>query len=331
MSEKAERIIALIIELYKRGPLTAEKIRKTIPGYARSKSLDAFRKMFERDRTFLQDLGINIVYGKFNDDDNAYYFDGVPTIKSRLSLMTSEKHLLADVLAEILSFDAVVNPDDLRSAVYKIASSFGILPQVLEKEPTLRFVLNVTEEEQRMCEVIKVAIEDGKAVKFEYRPFHSLDYKEYKCCPKVLSLRDGEWYMVGTLNDSVRFFKLKRMKNLEIIDCVERCEQVSREEIIEGLKQKPWEYETGEEVEVTVRCPLNMSQLLERKFNAIVSETDSESCLLKFKVKSVNRFLLYFSQFLSSVEIIEPQFLRQTIVDNLKKILEAELECLEKS
>src|SRR6201994_2788592 len=64
-TSKVERLVNLVIALLStRGYITAEKIRSSVAGYSESPSLEAFSRMFERDKNELRDLGIPLEVGR---------------------------------------------------------------------------------------------------------------------------------------------------------------------------------------------------------------------------------------------------------------------------
>ncbi len=59
-TSKAERLMNLTIMLLETSrPLTAREIRETIPGYGQE-SFDAFKRMFERDKEALREVGLPV-------------------------------------------------------------------------------------------------------------------------------------------------------------------------------------------------------------------------------------------------------------------------------
>ncbi|MCX7831652.1 MAG: WYL domain-containing protein [Actinobacteria bacterium] len=318
MAKKQERLISLIIALHERGPLTLEEIQETVIGYHKSRSEEAFRRMFNRDKEYLNEQGIRILY-----ESNRYHIDYSFNLNEKLNLIQTEKNLLADILAEILSFDDVVNSQALRSAVYKVAIRLGIYPRVIEREPMLRFALNITEEEQFASRLIEEAIDKKKKVVFEYRAYDADSYKDFEVNPILLSLRNGEWYLVAEVNKAVRFFKLKRIRNLRVSNKKAEIEITNIDEILKELYKKPWQYDVGDEVEVEIKCPINMKSLIERKFNGETYKIVDKDCYLKLIVKSPERFFLHFAPYLSIAEIVKPDFLRQMVKQNLCNVLES--------
>src|SRR6201990_3746423 len=69
-TSKGERLVNLVIALLStRGYITAEKIRSSVAGYSESPSLEAFSRMFERDKNELRDLGIPLETGRVSSLD----------------------------------------------------------------------------------------------------------------------------------------------------------------------------------------------------------------------------------------------------------------------
>jgi len=63
-AERTERLINLVIcLLHTRSFISAERLREIIPGYGDATSDDAFKRMFERDKEDLRDLGIPLETG----------------------------------------------------------------------------------------------------------------------------------------------------------------------------------------------------------------------------------------------------------------------------
>jgi proteasome accessory factor B len=68
---KTERLLSLVVCLLSaRRYLTATQIRAAVPGYP--DSFDAFKRMFERDKEELRELGIPLETGSGADDELGY-------------------------------------------------------------------------------------------------------------------------------------------------------------------------------------------------------------------------------------------------------------------
>ena len=70
-AERTERLINLVIcLLHTRSFISAERLRETIPGYSDAASDEAFKRMFERDKEDLRDLGIPLETGSLHNFDD---------------------------------------------------------------------------------------------------------------------------------------------------------------------------------------------------------------------------------------------------------------------
>ena len=78
-STKTERLLNLVICLLStRRPLSKAQIRSAVPQYGESTSMDAFERMFERDKDELRDLGIPLATTHADplfDDEVGYRID----------------------------------------------------------------------------------------------------------------------------------------------------------------------------------------------------------------------------------------------------------------
>jgi proteasome accessory factor B len=73
-ARRTERLLNLVIcLLHTRSFLTAERIRELVPGYDDAPSDEAFKRMFERDKEDLRDLGIPMETGMGAYDDEVGY------------------------------------------------------------------------------------------------------------------------------------------------------------------------------------------------------------------------------------------------------------------
>ena len=75
-AEKTERLLNLILALKStRRPIPKDQLRRSLPAYAEAPSVEAFDRMFERDKDDLRALGIPLETGpvdKFFEDEQGY-------------------------------------------------------------------------------------------------------------------------------------------------------------------------------------------------------------------------------------------------------------------
>lgn len=170
-TSKVERLVNLVIALLStRGYMTAEKIRSSVAGYSDSPTVEAFSRMFERDKNELRDLGIPLEVGKVSALDpsegyrinrDAYALppveltpDEAAAVAVATQLWESQELITATQGALLKLRAAGVDIDPLDTPVV-IASSSGV-SSLRGSEDFLSILLS--------------AIGSRQAVQFPYRP-----------------------------------------------------------------------------------------------------------------------------------------------------------------
>ncbi len=203
---KTERLLSLVVCLLSsRRYLTANQIRDAVPGYP--ESFDAFKRMFERDKDELRELGIPLETGMNSalDDEVGY----------RIS---RQEYMLPDIRLE---------PDEaavlgLAARVWRRAELSGAAAGALLK---LRAAGIETEDslqpgiEPRLQTPdaafgpLWQAVRDGRPVAFAYQAAGSSGTRQRHLRPWGVVSRNGRWYVAGHDTDrgSERVFRLSRI------------------------------------------------------------------------------------------------------------------------
>jgi proteasome accessory factor B len=213
---KVERLVNLVIALLStRGYISAEKIRSTVAGYSDSPSVDAFSRMFERDKNELRDLGIPLEVGRVSVLDptegyrinrDAYELPPVeltPDEAAAVAVATQlweSPELITATQGALLKLRAAgvdVDPFETGAAV-AIASPVGV--------PGLRGSENV-------LGILLSAIDSRQAVQFPHRPSRAEPYATRTVEPWGVVTEKGRWYLVGhdRDRDDTRVFRLSRI------------------------------------------------------------------------------------------------------------------------
>ncbi|GAA1260146.1 helix-turn-helix transcriptional regulator [Oryzihumus leptocrescens] len=207
---KTERLLNLVIcLLYTRMPLTKARIRSAVPQYGETASVEAFDRMFERDKDELRDLGIPLVTEAVDplfDDEPGYRIDrreyALPEIAFApdelavlgLASRAWQQASLAGPAAQALrKLEAAgVERDD--------ASLIGIEPRLRTTEPAF--------------DAIKDAVVRRQPVTFTYRTARSGDVRARHLQPWAMASWHGRWYVTGfdTDRDAPRVFRLSRIE-----------------------------------------------------------------------------------------------------------------------
>jgi proteasome accessory factor B len=205
-AKKTERLLNLVICLLAtRRFLTVQQIREAVPGYDAANE-EAFRRMFERDKEELRELGVPLETGS-----NSHWDDEVGYRIARRDYMLPEITLEPDEAAALGLAARLWQSAPLAgatgSALLKLraagvetpASATGLEPRIGASEPSFEDCL--------------AAVRDGRRVRFSYRTSGRPGDEERQVEPwGVVSWR-GRWYLVGhdRLRQATRVFRLSRI------------------------------------------------------------------------------------------------------------------------
>lgn len=212
-ARRAERLVNLVICLLSmRQFLTAERIRDAVPGYeppdGDPRTDEAFKRMFERDKAELRDLGVPLETGRNSvfDSDDGYR---ITRRKYELPPIEFDPAEAAAVGLAARLWQSATLGTPARNALIKLraggtdveAGRDGTLPHIDASEPALPAFLD--------------AARHARAVRFDYLKSGSGTPERRDVEPwGVLSWR-RRWYVVGFDRDrqDVRSFRLSRVQS----------------------------------------------------------------------------------------------------------------------
>jgi len=207
---KTERLLNLVIcLLYTRNPLSKAKIRDAVPQYGNTASVEAFDRMFERDKDELRDLGIPLVtepLDPFFDDEPGYRIDRREYALPEISFAPDELAVLG-LASRAWAQASLAGP--AAQALRKLeaagverddASLIGIEPRVRTAEPAF--------------DAIKDAVVRRQPVTFTYRTARNDDVTTRHLQPWAMASWHGRWYVTGHDTDrgAPRVFRLSRIE-----------------------------------------------------------------------------------------------------------------------
>ena len=214
-AKKTERLLNLVICLLAtRRYLSVQEIRTAVPGYADDDgtpaSEEAFRRMFERDKAELRELGVPLETGSHSaafDDDPGYRIARRDYELPELVLEPDEAAALG-LAARLWSSAPLAGATG--SALLKIQAA-GVdapdVPGVLE--------LRVGASDPAFGPCLSAARE-GQAVRFSYRAMGRVGAEEREVEPWGVLSWHGRWYLVGfdRGRGAERVFRLSRVEGL---------------------------------------------------------------------------------------------------------------------
>jgi proteasome accessory factor B len=203
---KTERLLSLVVCLLSAGRyLTAAQIRDAVPGYP--ESFDAFKRMFERDKDELRELGIPLetAAGAGADDEPGYRIPRQEYVLPEIRLEPDEAAVLglaAGVWRRAeLAGAAAGALLKLRAAGIDAeeTSQPGIEPRLQTGEPAFGPLWQ--------------AVRDRRPVTFGYRAAGRSSSQQRRLEPWGVVNRHGRWYVAGLDTDrgETRVFRLSRI------------------------------------------------------------------------------------------------------------------------
>ena len=205
---KTERLLSLVVCLLSASRyLTAAQIREAVPGYP--DSFDAFKRMFERDKDELRELGIPLETGTNSSADDELGY--------RIS---RQAYVLPDIRLE---------PDEaavlgLAARVWRRAELAGAAEGALlklraagiEAEDTTQSGIEPRlQTGEAAFGPLWEAVRDRRAVSFSYRGVGASTPQQRRLEPWGVVNRNGRWYVVGHDADrgAQRVFRLSRIES----------------------------------------------------------------------------------------------------------------------
>jgi proteasome accessory factor B len=206
-AERTERLINLVIcLLHTRSFITAERLRETIPGYSDAPSDEAFKRMFERDKEDLRDLGIPLETGTMSgwDDEVGYRIARGDYALPELTLEPDEAAAVA--LAARMWTSASLGATATRALRKLEAAGVEIidLPEGLQPRVGAGGTGFPT---------VAEAVREARVITFNYRGANDSDVAARRVEPWGVVWWHSRWYLVGNDLDRAapRVFRLSRI------------------------------------------------------------------------------------------------------------------------
>jgi proteasome accessory factor B len=206
-AERTERLINLVIcLLHTRSFITAERLRETIPGYSDAPSDEAFKRMFERDKEDLRDLGIPLETGTMTgwEDEVGYR-------------ITRGEYALPDLTLEPDEAAAVA----LAARMWTSASLGATATRALRKLEAAGVEITTLPEglQPRVgaggtgFPAVAEAVREGRLISFDYRGANDAAVAPRRVEPWGVVWWHSRWYLVGNDLDRAapRVFRLSRI------------------------------------------------------------------------------------------------------------------------
>jgi proteasome accessory factor B len=308
-ARRAERLVNLVICLLStRQFLTAERIRDAVPGYEKAdgdpRTDEAFKRMFERDKAELRDLGVPLETGHNSgfDPDEGYRIKRGEYELPEIEFDAAEATAVG--LAARLWQSAQLG-EAARSALLKLraagtdvsADPPGAVPTLDAADPSLPVLLDAA---RRSC-----------VVRFDYLKPHQREPERRTLEPwGVLSWR-RRWYVAGLDRDRAepRSFRLSRITGK--VDTVGRAGAFERPEKVDLLEMVSGAPEDARWARVRVRGSRagNLRRMAVSEDDGVLTISFTDAQWLARAVTAAG----------SAAQVLDPPDLRDAVIARLRR------------
>jgi len=314
---KTERLLGLVVCLLStRRYLTAEQIRAAVPGYPEAD--DLFKRMFERDKEDLRELGVPLETG-FNhpfDDDPGYRIRQQAYELPELRLEADEAAVLG-LAARVwqraeLAGAAAGALLKLRAAGIDAADEHAaqqdIEPRLGTPEPAFGPLWE--------------AVRDRRPVTFSYRAAGRSEPQQRELEPWGVVNRHGRWYVAGWDRGraATRVFRLGR-----IVGGVKFCGPAGSMTVPDGADVRElvrdWDSVPPREQTAVLRVRSGTGVGLRRHATSVRPAGETGWDLVTTTFGDVRSFADYTAWFGPDAIVLDPPDLREAVIARLKGVL----------
>lgn len=314
MSERvdaAERMLDLVIALsHTRHRMTKAQIRSQVNGYDASGSVEAFERMFERDKDALRQLGIPLVTltDAVHEDEVGYRIDTASYTLPPVTLSPAQMGVLS-LAAEIWQ-DSTFAGSARRGLTKLRAVSDGA------DEPPSTVSLRVRGPDPAMGELLD-AIADRVPVRFTYRAAYNGVTAVRDVEPWRVYARDRGWYLLGldTGRGEQRAFRTSR-----IIGRVQRTGEPGSVHIPERTPTPPWEPHR-----TAVRLAVRPEGAATIRARGETAGTTGDRDVVTLEISDVEGFAEEVAGYGDTVVVLDPPELRAAVLRRLRAVAALEV------
>jgi proteasome accessory factor B len=316
---KTERLLGLVVCLLStRRYLTADQIRRAVPGYPEQDEL--FKRMFERDKEDLRELGMPLETGVNHP------FDEDPGYRIRQQAYElPELRLEADEAAVLGLAARVWRRAELSGAVagalLKLRAA-GV--DAVEENPDLQVIEPRLGTPEPAFGPLWEAVRDRRPVTFSYRAAGRSGPQPRELEPWGVVNRHGRWYVAGwdRGRNAARVFRLGR-----IVGQVKFCGPPGSVTVPDGadVRELVRDWDSAPALEHTAVLRVRAGAGVGLRRHAISVRADDEGAtgwdLVTTRFADVASFAGYAASFGPDVVALDPPDLREAVIARLKGVL----------
>jgi proteasome accessory factor B len=304
--DRLERVTDLLLVLLETPTaLSLREIAQRVPGYPESHA--ARRQAFERDKRLLRDEGVPVLVVPIDGEDQlGYRVDPDSYYLPDLGLEAEEQAALNLAVAGVhfgqpIGRDALVKLGASGESALRSAGPPLVDLRSVEALPALPVVFD--------------AIRQSSVIEFSYRG------ERRHVDVAGLRFRKGYWYLVGFDRDreQARTFRVDRIEGVPEIGPPASSELPGEFDVGSSFDRDPWQYGSGEEVEVDVLIDGVVSGrvVAELGQDAVVERREDSAIVVRLSVTDVGALTLWVLDLLDHAEVLRPPEVRAAVVERL--------------
>jgi proteasome accessory factor B len=311
---KTERLLGLVVCLLSSERyLTALQIRAAVPGYP--ESFEAFKRMFERDKEELRELGIPLETGSNSPlDEEAGY--RIP----RQAYVLPEIRLEPDEAAVLSLAAGVWRRAELAGAAAGALLKLRAAGVDAEETPQPGIEPRLQAGEAAFGPLWQ-AVRDRRPVSFAYRAAGRSEPQQRHLKPWGVVNRHGRWYVAGhdRDRDAVRVFRLSRIEGP-----VQFSGPAGSVTVPEGVDVREtvreWDTQPPPQRSAVLRVRQGAGHGIRRYATSVRPDGDGWD-LVETLFSDVGWFAEHLASFGRAVTVAEPADLREAVITQLKGAL----------
>lgn len=307
MQKVIERILNLLAFLLTvERPVTADEVRHTVAGYDIDND-EAFRRMFERDKDLLRQLGIPI---EMRPTD-AWEVEHGYVISKDYALsdpgLTDEERVALWLAAQAVRIGGRPGGD---SGLIKL----GGAPMAGAGEPLAADLGQSVDE----LAIAFTCVAERRAVRYRYSD------KDREVHPYGLVHRRGHWYLVGPESADasvIKAFRVDRIEELEPHGPARAFDRPKDFKASEMIPQAGWEA-GADDVEVVVRFDSAVAWWAQRQLpsSTVIEEHADGAMTATMSVANMEAFIGWLLAFEAAAEVIEPATVRDRLIARVRGV-----------
>jgi predicted DNA-binding transcriptional regulator YafY len=298
MKRVIERLLNLLAFLLTSGrPVSADEIRTTVAGYDQEND-EAFRRMFERDKDLLRNMGIPL---ELRPTDVWEVEFGYVVDRHEYELpdpgLTDEERAALWLSAQVIRLGGQPSgPEALLKLGGGAMSGAG--------EPLAADL----GESAASLTVAFQGITERKLLTFDYRG------RRRRVHPYGLLHQRGHWYLVASEGGEVRAYRVDRGADYSVQDPAQAFERPAGFRLRDALPSLPWQA-GDEELEAVVHFDPEVAWWAKRQLAEPATEQPDGSLEARIRVANPAAFIGWLLAFEEHAEIIGPVELRSQLLE----------------